>query len=245
MDPADLLGALVRGAMKTKPHRKSGKALRYLTGGGRGSFVNASTMLAAAGVAWGLYETWQQGQGQASQASTGNQWGGGGQPVAAPAPFPDPTPSSPAPTGAHPVMPPPIPGAAPVNPASPPADIPPAVLRIVQVTIAAARADGALGAAERESILEQARAVGAGAIVERELEMARPLAQIVAGVSDAREKEELYVLAFAIVRADESLTGAERIFLAQLAALLGLSAETRDRLEQDAARGIDTQDEPR
>ena len=222
MDPADLLGALVRGAMKTKPHRKSGKALRYLTGGGRGSFVNASTMLAAAGVAWGLYETWQQGQGQGASA-----------------------PAPPAPAGARPVMPPPIPGAAPVNPAPPPADIPPAVLRIVQVTIAAARADGALGAAERESILEQARAAGAGAIVERELEVARPLAQIVAGVSDAREKEELYVLAFAIVRADESLTGAERIFLAQLAALLGLSAETRDRLEQDAARGIDTQDEPR
>lgn len=64
-------------------------------------------------------------------------------------------------------------------------------------------------------------------------------------MTDPKEKEEMYVLAFSIVRADENVTGAERIYLAQLAANLGLDGATVARLEQDAASRIDGQDEPR
>ena len=39
-------------------------------------------------------------------------------------------------------------------------------------------------------------------------------------------KHELYILAFTIVRADENVSGAERIYLAQLAHQLGLDAAT-------------------
>jgi uncharacterized membrane protein YebE (DUF533 family) len=56
-------------------------------------------------------------------------------------------------------------------------------------------------------------------------------------------KKELYVLAFTIVRADESVSGAERIYLAQLAYRLGLDEATTQALETETAAKIDTQSE--
>lgn len=250
MDPADLLGALVRGALVGKPRKRGGKALRYLTGGG-GGLVNAATMMTAAGVAWGLFETWQNQQGQGQAPGAAGQWGGG---APTPAPAYQPPPASAAPQAPMPVMstpagglqvPPPLPGTAPAAPpAAPAADIPPAILRMVRLTVSAARADGTLGGDERESILAQARSVGAEAFVLGELDRMTPLAEIVAGVTDAREKQALYTLAFSIVRADESVTGAERIYLAQLAALLALDASTTAQWEQETASRIDAQSEP-
>lgn len=248
MDPANLLGALVRGALTGKPHKRGGKALRYLTGGG-GGLVNAATMVTAAGVAWGLFETWQNQQGQGQTAGTGGQWGGGAQ---APAPVPAyqaqpayqlPTPM-PAPPSGGLQVPPPLPGSGPSAPATVlPADIPPVILRMVRLTVSAARADGTLSGEERESILAQARTVGAESFVLGELERTTPLVEIVAGVTDAREKQALYTLAFSIVRADDGVTGAERIYLAQLAALLGLDAATTAQWEQETASRIDAQSE--
>ena len=73
-------------------------------------------------------------------------------------------------------------------------------------------------------IIERAREAGLEAVVEAELAQTRPLSDIVRGVTDAAMKKDLYVLAFAIVRADETVSGAERIYLAQLAHQLGLDA---------------------
>jgi len=50
-----------------------------------------------------------------------------------------------------------------------------------------------------------------------------------------RTKADLYVLAYGIVRADESVSNAERAWLAQWASLLGLDAATTARLEKDVA----------
>jgi uncharacterized membrane protein YebE (DUF533 family) len=61
----------------------------------------------------------------------------------------------------------------------------------------------------------------------------------VAGVTDPQFKEQLYTLAFTIVRADEAVTGGERIYLAQLANRLSLDAATVSRLEAEAAARID------
>jgi uncharacterized membrane protein YebE (DUF533 family) len=66
-----------------------------------------------------------------------------------------------------------------------------------------------------------------------------PLDQLVAGISDPDERADLYTLAFTIVRADESVNGAERIYLAQLAHQLGLSREDVERLETEASGKID------
>jgi uncharacterized membrane protein YebE (DUF533 family) len=81
--------------------------------------------------------------------------------------------------------------------------------------------------------------VGAEAAVDHEIQAPRPLAEIVAGVADPNLKEQLYVLAFAVVRADEGVSGAERIFLAQLAHALGLDPAATARIEMEAAARID------
>ena len=215
MTPERLIGALLEGAIGGKKKKGRG-AMRYLTGnrGRGGSFLNAGTLLTAAGLAWGAYETMQQ-QRQ--------------QPAAGPGPPPP--------------GPPPLPGAVPLPPSGPEAAgagaLPPDLLRLVRLTIAAARADGRLADGERAANLEQARAVGAEAVVQQEMDAPRPLAEIVGGVTDPNTREQLYVLAFTVVRADEGVSGAERIFLAQLAHALGLDPGTTARLESEAAARID------
>jgi uncharacterized membrane protein YebE (DUF533 family) len=113
------------------------------------------------------------------------------------------------------------------------------VLQLIRLMVSAARADGELGPREREHILAEAREVGAEALVLREIEAPRPLGEIVAGVTDPHFKEQLYTLAFTIVRADDAVTGAERIYLAQLANRLSLDAPSVSRIEAEAAARID------
>jgi len=194
LDAEDIINGIVRGALSGR--RKSWtRTSRAVHGSG---LVNAKTLLAAAGVAWGLFETWQ------------------GQQAAAP----------PAP-------------AASALPEADEAGVPAPVARLLRIMISAARADGELGPAERERILKEAREVGAEALVQQELEAPRPLGELVAGVSDPELQQQLYTLAFVIVRADENVTGGERIYLAQLANRLGLDPASVARLESEAAARID------
>ena len=217
MTPERLIGALLEGAIGGRKKKGRG-AMRYLTGGrGRGgSFLSAGTLLTAAGLAWGAYETMQQQRQQ-----QGAPAGGGPLPPGFP-PLPG-------------AVPPPLPGAGTTETAA----LPPDLLRLVRLTVAAARADGRLAEGERAAILEQARAVGAEAVVQQEMDTPRPLAEIVAGVADPNTREQLYVLAFTVVRADEGVSGAERIFLAQLAHALALDPAATARLEADVAARID------
>jgi len=115
----------------------------------------------------------------------------------------------------------------------------PEALRIVRLAISAAYADGSVSDTERAAILDQAKTAGVGEIVEVEMQQPRPLAEIVSGVSDAAQRATMYVLAYSMVRGDEQPTGAERIYLAQLANLLGLDVATVQELEQKAASRID------
>ncbi len=203
MSAEKLIGALLQGALGGRRKRSRG-AMRYLNGG-RGSFINASTLMTAAGLAWGAYEAATRSRGTASAA-------------------------------------PPLPGAAPLPPlpGTPvAAEAPEDLLRLVRLMISAARADGTLSPDEQEAIVAQARTVGADQLVDYEMRNPRPLADIAAGVRDPQAREEMYSMAFAVVRADESITGAERIYLAQLAHALGLDPATTARLEKDAAAGID------
>lgn len=208
MDGEDIVNGLLRGAFGGRRKRSRGARRAF---GRRGSLVNATTLLAAAGVAWGLYETWQ---GQRSSGGTAPQPG---------------TPPPPQPAG---TAPPPLPTAE-------ASSLPEPVLRVVRLMVSAAGADGHLGPEEREAILAEARKAGAEEAVARELESPRPLADIVAGVGDTKLREDLYTLAFGIVRADETVTGAERIYLAQLAHQLGLEQDDVARLEARAVSRID------
>jgi len=207
LDAEDIINGIVRGALSGR--RKSWtRTSRAVHGSG---LVNARTLLAAAGVAWGLFETWQGQQAAAAGGST-----------------------APASSPPVPVAPPP-----PAAPAADEAGVPAPIARLLRIMISAARADGELGPAERERILKEAREVGAEALVQQELEAPRPLGELVAGVSDPELQQQLYTLAFVIVRADENVTGGERIYLAQLANRLGLDPASVARLENEAAARID------
>jgi len=205
LDAEDVFNGLLRGAFsgRRKSWTKAGRAVR---GGG---LISPRTLLAAAGVAWGLYETWQGQQAQ---------------------------PAAPGPLSA---APPPWPGTLAPAPPTGESGLPAPVLQLIRLMVSAARADGELGPREREHILAEAREVGAEALVRREIESPRPLGEIVAGVTDPHFKEQLYTLAFTIVRADDAVTGAERIYLAQLANRLSLDAAAVSRIEAEAAARID------
>jgi uncharacterized membrane protein YebE (DUF533 family) len=208
LDAEDILNGIVRGTLSGRG--KSWSRTRHAV---RGSgLINARTLLAAAGVAWGLFETWQS---QQQTAGTG---------AASPTPG-----ASPPPTAATPAA----------APAPDESGVPAPVARLLRVMISAARADGELGPAEREKILAEAREVGAEELVRSEIEKPRPLGELVAGVTDPDLKRQLYTLAFVIVRADETVTGAERIYLAQLANRLGLDAAAVAAIEGEAAARID------
>ena len=125
-----------------------------------------------------------------------------------------------------------------------PTDLPNPVLQMIRLAVSASRADGELSAVEREQILDRATAAGLEAVIEPELtQTSRPLAEIVEGVTDPAARREFYTLAFTIVRADEVVTGAERIYLAQLAHRLGLDPATVAAIEVETTSKIDAQPE--
>ena len=217
-----LLNGVLRSVLGGR-RKRSRRAMRYLGGNGGpfggtlgslgGSLLsNPNVLLTAAGVAWGIFETMQQGNTQAA-----------------------------APAGASPVSnatqaPPPLPFVG--NASAPVSD---QALQIVRLAISAAYADGSVSDQERTAILDQARIASVDRLVEQELAQPRPLAEIVAGVNDDTHRGTLYVLAFGILRGDEQPTGAERIYLAKLAHLLGLDPGTVKQLEENAAKRIDAE----
>jgi uncharacterized membrane protein YebE (DUF533 family) len=121
--------------------------------------------------------------------------------------------------------------------------VPEAVLRLVRLAISASLADGTLTPEEERRLLEHARDAGPEAepLIRRELARPRPLAEIVKGATDPALRADLYRLGFAMVRADEQISGAERIYLAQLAHSLGLSPGEVQQLEADTAVRIDAE----
>ena len=222
MDVEHLIGTMIQGAL-AGGGKSSRRAGRYLRGGGN-SFLNASTLLTLGGLVWGAIETMQQkGPGQASG--------------------PVPPPATSPPPDAHPGRPaasvPPLPADARPGAGLSAPPVPEGAAKIVRLMVSAARADGQLSDTEREAILEHARAAGAEGLVAAEIARPTPLAAIVEGIDDPQQRADLYVLAFGIARGDENLTGAERIYLARLATLLGLEPETAEQLERDAAARID------
>jgi uncharacterized membrane protein YebE (DUF533 family) len=233
MDAEQLLGTLIRGALGGRRKRSTG-ALRFLTDG-RHSLLNAGTLLTAAGVAWGLYETATRTQTPPASAGTGV---GSAPPGGAHAARVD-VPPLPAVGAAGGAALSPLPAASEVTGADAvsAASVSPEVLRVIRLTIAAARADGTLTPKEEAAILTHARTAGAESLVEQELRAPTPLPALIAGAPPA-QRDDLYTLAFAVARADETVSGGERIFLAQLAHLLGLDAAAATELERVAVERI-------
>jgi uncharacterized membrane protein YebE (DUF533 family) len=230
MNPEFLVNGVLRSVLGGR-RKRSGRALRYLTrdltrgagyaargaaraatGRGGGFFSRPSTLLGALGVAWGIFETLQQSQSPGSAAGSMGSVGPGGPPPAAVPPIPN---------------------------VSAPAAIAPDALRMMRLAVSAAHADGPMNEHERAAILLQAKQAGIEDVFGPEMTQPRPLAEIVAGVNEPAERATLYVLAYTVLRADEQVTGAERIYLAQLANLLGLDPATVAKLETDTGQRID------
>lgn len=244
MNSDDLVDGVLRSVLGGR-RKRSGRALRYLTrdlsrgvghvvrdtsrfaagmNRGTGGFLSRpSTLIGALGLAWGIFETLQ------------NQGPVAAGPAPATPPPPNgqvpPIPNVSAPAGE--VAVPPIPNVSAPQPPSPDA------MRMLRLAVSAAHADGPMNEQERAAILFQAKKVGIDAVFGPEMSEPRPLAEIVSGVTDPHERATLYVMAYTVLRADEQVTGAERIYLAQLANLLGLDAPTIAKLETDTGQRID------
>jgi uncharacterized membrane protein YebE (DUF533 family) len=217
MNPEYLVGDVLRSVLGGR-RKHSRKALRYLSGRHGSLWSNPTTLLTAAGVAWGIYETLQNKTGERA-AGAGGAAGSGGVVAGPGSPSLPPLPNMGGTAG----------GGVVTDEAT----------RIIRLAVSAANADGVVNEQERAAILQQAREAGVAAIVETELLQRRALAEIVAGVADPAQRATLYVLAFTILRADEQVSGAERIYLAQLAHLLGLDPATVQQLEKNAGERID------
>jgi uncharacterized membrane protein YebE (DUF533 family) len=236
----NLLGALIGSTLGARPKSHFG-ASRFLRHGS-GSFLNGSSILTAAALGWAGYEIWRTHQPKVSAnptivagsapSSTGARGGdlgdvigglvggtfgglvggtglGGGN-------------FGGGPRSTVEVVPDPIDGTS----------------RIAGLLTVAARADGELGEEEYACILREAKNAGASAQVMAEMQSPRPLEALVAGVRDPKLASDLYVLAFAVVRADEDVNAKERAFLDKLGSLLGLDKGSLARLESDAVRRI-------
>jgi uncharacterized membrane protein YebE (DUF533 family) len=214
----DLLSVVLMGSLGRSGRKRASRASKFLTG--HRGFLSTSAIIGAAGVAWGIYDTLKAKDQSAVMV-----------------------PGIPGVPGAPGVPTSVVAGAAvPPIPAAMEAAFDP-VARIIRLAVSAAKADGTLSDQERGVIMARAREAGLESVVETELNQARPLGDIVRGVIDPDMKKELYVLAFTIVRADESVSGAERIYLAQLAHQLGLDAATAQALEQATSSKIDAETE--
>ena len=204
-----LVESVLRGVLGGKKRKKSKKALRYLTGSYGRSSGSIFRNPNVALTAAGL--AWGIFETLRQPAPPSAPLGGAGMSPAAPANLP------------------PLPNLAAATDDE---------TRLIRLAVSAANADGAMHEQERAAILEQARPEAAD-IVAREMQQRRALADIVSGVGDAAQRATLYVLAYTIVRADEQVSGAERIYLAQLANLLALDPATVQKLESDTAQRID------
>jgi uncharacterized membrane protein YebE (DUF533 family) len=228
MDASFLLNTVLNGVMNSR-RKRSRRAKHYLTGRAGSLLSNPATLMTAAGLAWGVFESLQ------AQASAGKPG-----PAANPLVGMPPTPDVSAPDATPAVAPDATPAQTPDATADAArAALDPAALRMIRVAISAANADGALSERERSAILQQAAPGGAAELVEAELRQPQPLSAVVAGVDSPDDAATLYVLAFTILRADEQVTGAERIYLAQLAHQLRLDNDTVARLERDTSERID------
>jgi len=210
----DVLSVVLRGSLGRSGRKRARRATSFLTG--HRGFLSTSALIGAAGVAWGIYDTLKDKNQSA---------------IAVPAV-----------PGVPPVPGVPTAGSIPPIPSAIEAALDP-VARIIRLAVSAAKADGTLSDQERAAILAHAREAGLESVVEAELAQTRQLADIVRGVTDPAIRKDLYVLAFAIVRADESVSGAERIYLAQLAHQLGLDPAAVQAIEAETSSKIDSQTE--
>ncbi len=215
MDLGSLLGTVMKESLGLRPKRHDAATRWILKGVRKRPGLALGAAVGAAGLAYGIWER--------SQRPTGAPQG------------PPPMPQMPPPADRTAAVPPPLPPTADPRRGEPDG----AALRQARVVLAAAQADGAVTAGEMQRVMEAARQAGAGSSVLEDLAAPRDVEALVAGVADPTEREDLYALAFAVVRCDEAVGDAERRWLDRLAAALGLSPRQVAAIETEVATAID------
>lgn len=221
-----LLGQVLGGVLG-KGHGKHGKGKNKLMH----ELTSGAGLMTAIGLAVGAYEVLKDKKAGSGTAAPG-----------AMAPPPPPSPSPGQPGGGPAAVPPPVPppqwtAAPPVAPVvAAPASAAAAddmARRMIQVMVAAAHADGAMDEQEEAAILDQLRAADLSQeermFLLDELHHPRDVASLVAGISDPSTAKAMYMLAFSAIEVD---TEAERKWLDELAAGLGLSPAVRAFIEE-------------
>lgn len=231
-----MIGELIGGFLGGKQSRKRGGFGLPGLGARRrgGGLMSAGTLLTVGGLIWGALETMQQGNAQAPGNPSAPPSPPGAPPVPAASAPPRGVLSSPGDVGPPPPLPPPLPGAAPSGIAT---DVPPTLLPLVQLAVSAARADGELSDDEVAVIRLRATALGAGAIVDGELQARRPLDSITPAFTTPEQRQMAYALAFAVVHGEGDVSPGERMYLTQLQRLLRLDTTDAERLERETLAG--------
>jgi hypothetical protein len=202
-----------------------------------GSLTSGSGLMTMIGLGVGAFEILKQQQGQQAQPQGMAQTPPpppGANPFATGTPSPQPPPG-----GFHPPPPPPMPDAAPA--AAPPvsdvtltaptgADL---AVRLIQVMVAAAHADGVMDQAEERAVLDKLRGVELSQeekmFLLDELHQPKSIEALTAGVNNPSVAKTMYMLAVAAIETD---TEAERAWLDQLARQLGLSKQIQAFIEE-------------
>jgi hypothetical protein len=227
------------GKMMAEMGGKGGDHRKYKKNKGKGminsltsTLMSGQGLMTAIGLGVGAYEILKGKQG-------------GGQTYVPPVPgtpvFPPSTGCAVAPAavgaGSMAAVPPPIPGAH----AAPSAELKPSAgmeealaLRLIQVMIAAAHADGRMDLEEEAKILARLQGQGISQEEKRflltEMHDPKSIEQLTAGINDPRVAQTMFTLAVSAVRVD---TTEERAWLDQLGAALSISEAMRRFIEAE------------
>lgn len=228
-DAEKLLGKIVGEVVGGSGSWGSGKKSMF---GGLGSGGGLMTII---GLGVGAYEILKQQQEQKGQG------GGMQQPPPPPGAGMSATGTPPPPPGSgmSAASPPPPPGGAATMP--PPATAPlvgglagsELAVRMIQVMVAAAHADGTMDAEEERAVLDKLR--GAELTQEEkmfvlnELHQPKSIGELTAGIGDPAVAKTMYMLAVAAIDID---TESERAWLNELAGQLGISRDMQRFIEE-------------
>lgn len=207
-----------------------GKIVSETLGGGSkkkgGGFLDALTsgqgLMTIVGLGVGAYEILKEEKGQKT-AVTPPAIPSGQQAPSVPPPLPGTTATPP---------PPPVPQAISTKSGGEPPSGQDLALRMIQVMIAAAHADGVLDSSEEKAILDRLRGAELSGdekmFIIDELHKPKALPELTAGITDPSVAKTMYMLAVATIEVNSA---AERTWLDELGKQLGVSAEVRAFLE--------------
>lgn len=208
---------------------KGGGMMNSLTS----SLMSGKGLIAAIGLGVGAYEILKSKQGETPPSFASAP----GAPVAPPPPMGYAAASAPVSSAPAASAPPPIPG----GPVAPPQDLQPTsgqeenlALRLIQVMIAAAHADGGMDRDEESKILERLQGQGISQEEKRfiltEMHDPKSIDQLTDGINDPRVAQTMYSLAVSAVVVD---TAEERAWLDALGTKLSISEGMRRFIENE------------